>query len=432
MPEPQIRYVRTEDGVSIAYITIGDGPLVLYCSSQFLSMQHLLNDPPEDAWIGQLGDGVRQTLFDYAGIGASQRDVSDFSLGAQLRATEAVATRMPDAAFTLVGFGAGSLVAAVYATCHPDRVRELVCLFPRPSIITDRLVATMRDDWSLARRRLAGWAYPESVSTQRWFGNAARESMTPEVAAAYCEELLRTEAKEIYRRIPVPTLFCVGSAGQDREDALVLASLVPDCRVATVSNMGDGVASAVLEFMGVAVSGVNPTPATSDNTHRTVIILFTDIVDSTALTEQMGDAAFREKARDLDVELRRIIAEAGGTTIDAKTLGDGVLATFPAATQGIGAATRCAAAGDALGLPLHLGLHAGDVIHEQNNVFGGAVNIASRICGLSAPGEILVSDVVRGMARSSAGVEFEDRGEQHMKGVGEPVRVYAVLGGGEG
>jgi class 3 adenylate cyclase len=58
------------------------------------------------------------------------------------------------------------------------------------------------------------------------------------------------------------------------------------------------------------------------------------------------------------------------------------------------------------------------------------VNIAARICALSAPGEILVSDVVRGMARTSAGVSFEDRGEQEMKGVGEPVRVYAVRGAG--
>jgi class 3 adenylate cyclase len=57
-----------------------------------------------------------------------------------------------------------------------------------------------------------------------------------------------------------------------------------------------------------------------------------------------------------------------------------------------------------------------------------AVNIASRVFGLSAPGEILVSDAVRGTARSSAGVEFEDRGEQEMKGVGEPVRVYAARG----
>ena len=56
------------------------------------------------------------------------------------------------------------------------------------------------------------------------------------------------------------------------------------------------------------------------------------------------------------------------------------------------------------------------------------MNIAARICAISAPGEILVSDVVRGMARSSAGVTFDDRGEHEMKGVGEPVRVYAVRG----
>ena len=49
-----------------------------------------------------------------------------------------------------------------------------------------------------------------------------------------------------------------------------------------------------------------------------------------------------------------------------------------------------------------------------------------RLRGLCAPGEILASNVVRGMARSSAGVEFDDRGEHELKGIGEPVRVYAV------
>jgi adenylate cyclase len=77
-------------------------------------------------------------------------------------------------------------------------------------------------------------------------------------------------------------------------------------------------------------------------------------------------------------------------------------------------------------LGLHIGVHAGDVIREEGNVFGGAVNIAARICALSAPGEILVTVVVRGMARPAAGGAFEDRGERAMKGVGEPVRVYVV------
>src|SRR5207302_8121788 len=106
-----------------------------------------------------------------------------------------------------------------------------------------------------------------------------------------------------------------------------------------------------------------------------------------------------------------------------------VLAVFISARKAIEASLACASAGEHAGLALHLGLHAGDVIREDNNVYGGAVNIASRISGLSAPSEVLVSDVVRSLARTSAGVRFEDRGELALKGVGETVRVWAVRGG---
>ena len=128
----------------------------------------------------------------------------------------------------------------------------------------------------------------------------------------------------------------------------------------------------------------------------------------------------------MDAALRSVIREHSGTAIEGKLLGDGVLAVFTSARQAIEAALACARSGDDARLPLHLGLHAGDVIREDNNVYGGAVNIASRISGLSAHGEVLVSDVVRTLARTSAGVTFEDRGEQSLKGVGEPVRVWAV------
>jgi class 3 adenylate cyclase len=169
-----------------------------------------------------------------------------------------------------------------------------------------------------------------------------------------------------------------------------------------------------------------PLPGDAPTATGTAVILFTDIVSSTALTEHMGDAAFRDASRALDEQLRTAIRDAGGTPIDGKVLGDGVMATFLSASQAIAAALRCSDVSASSELQLHLGIHAGDVIREPNNVYGGAVNIASRICGVSAPGEILVSDVVRGMARSSAGVEFEDRGEQPMKGVSDPVRLYEV------
>ena len=113
-----------------------------------------------------------------------------------------------------------------------------------------------------------------------------------------------------------------------------------------------------------------------------------DIADSTALTEHLGDAAFRAKARDLDGALREVIREHAGTAIEGKLLGDGVLAVFTSARQAIEAALACGKAGGDAGLPLHLGIHAGDVIREENNVYGGAVNIVSRISGLSAAGEV--------------------------------------------
>ena len=158
----------------------------------------------------------------------------------------------------------------------------------------------------------------------------------------------------------------------------------------------------------------------------TAIILFADIVDSTALTEQLGDSVFRGRSSQLDAAMRAGIRDCGGTPIDGKVLGDGVMAVFSSAREAIAAAFHCEASADGTGLALRLGIHAGDVIREADNVYGGAVNIAARVSTLAAPGEVLVSDVVRSLGRTSSGVTFEDRGEHALKGVGEPVRVYAV------
>jgi class 3 adenylate cyclase len=423
--EPQIQYARTSDGVSIAYTNTGDGPPLLYCPDHVIALQHHWEDSSTNI-IRMLSARTSVTIFDAPGIGASQRDVSDFSLEAQVRAIEAVATHLPASKFTLVGTGTGTACAALYATRHPDRVRDLVCLYPTFTIVR-RTGAAIRDNWSLDRRRAAGaWKPDGPVSDQRWFSNAMRESMTAEVYAAYRAEFAGADLSAIYQRIQVPTLLCVAKAGPAREASLALASVVPRCRVATIPDTGSDFVVAILEFMGVDAAPGTPPPLTTGDARGAAVILFTDIVDSTALTERMGDARFREASRALDAALRDAIREAGGAAIDGKLLGDGVLATFPSAAQAIDGARRCVALSAASELGLHIGLHAGDVIHEENNVFGGAVNIAARICALSEPGQILVSDVVRGMARSSAGVQFEDRGEQAMKGVGEPVRIYAV------
>jgi len=188
----------------------------------------------------------------------------------------------------------------------------------------------------------------------------------------------------------------------------------------------EAVAAAIDEFLGEGEEAV----ARAEQPEGMAVLLFADIAESTALTEELGDAAFRAKARELDTSLRSVIRESGGTPVEGKVLGDGVLAVFTSARQAIDCALRCRAASQPLGLQLHLGIHAGDVIREGNNVYGGAVNIAARIAAASEPGEVLVSDTVRSLGRTSANVAFDDRGEHALKGVGEPQRLFAVRGGG--
>lgn len=164
--------------------------------------------------------------------------------------------------------------------------------------------------------------------------------------------------------------------------------------------------------------------ATADGAPDTLVILFADIVDSVSQTEQLGDAQFRERARDLDNALRTLVRKHRGTAVDGKLVGDGVLAVFPSARNAIACALECGAAAASVQFELHLGIHAGDVIRDGNNIYGGAVNIAARICAASNPGEVLVSDTVRGLARTSGGVSFQDRGEHVLKGIDEPWRLF--------
>jgi len=187
----------------------------------------------------------------------------------------------------------------------------------------------------------------------------------------------------------------------------------------------EAAAQTIVEFL----SGGEEAEPKTELPEGMAVILFADIVESTALTERLGDAAFREKARELDEALRAVIRECAGTPVEGKLVGDGVLAVFTSARQAIECALRCKGAGESVGLGLHLGIHAGDVIREGNNVFGGAVNIAARIAGASGPGEVLVSDTVRGLARTSAGVAFDDRGEQELKGIDEAQRLFGVREG---
>jgi class 3 adenylate cyclase len=261
-----------------------------------------------------------------------------------------------------------------------------------------------------------------------------RESTTGEFVARLIRAVYDTaNVIDLLPAIRMPVLVMQQRSTQlfTAESGREVAAGIPGARFllfeASTNWLGQNVfpelVDAITSFLGTA-TGVDEAGRRAATAPGTAIILFTDIVHSSALTERMGDAPFREASRALDNRVRAAIRDAGGTDVAGKLLGDGVMGVFTSAAQAIAAARACVTTSGEM--PLHVGLHAGDVIREDDNVYGGAVNIAARICDASAPGEILVSQTVRDLARTSAGVTFEDRGERQLKGIADAVRVYAV------
>jgi class 3 adenylate cyclase len=431
--EPPIQYAKTSDGVSIAYGVFGNGPPVVIASNIWGDLNLISSGLAQFRVVvdGLLSQGRRVIAYDGRGMGSSERAATDFSLEARMRDLDAVRDRLDLERFALLGRDHGAPTALAYAVDHPDQVSHII-LFEAYVRGADfygtvpflRAVRSMRemaeDQWDLFTMTLGGLITEfADVDQAKRSAERFKAGMDAKSFFALLDASNQFDLESLLPSVSQPTLvvhrpsFPVGSLEQSQ----ALAASIPEAQLVA----SDSPERAIDEFLGQVDRSPAPLPS------GTAIILFADIVDSTALTERLGDAAFRAKARDLDATLRAIIRDQSGTPIDGKLLGDGVLAVFTSARQAIEAAIACARCGDDAGLPLHLGLHAGDVIREENNVYGGAVNIAARISGLSAPGEVLVSHTVRDLARTSAGVAFEDRGEQSLKGVGEPVRVWAVV-----
>ena len=148
----------------------------------------------------------------------------------------------------------------------------------------------------------------------------------------------------------------------------------------------------------------------------TATIMFTDIEKSTALSQSLGDAAWSELIRSHYETLRRIVEGEGGTVV--KTLGDGAMFAFVSARSALRAAiaVQRAVTTDASPLVVRIGLHAGDVVHDEGDYIGLTVNKAARVTAAAAGGEIMVSNVVAELA-GDAEFSYGDPLQAELKGL---------------
>ncbi|MEX0786431.1 MAG: alpha/beta fold hydrolase, partial [Dehalococcoidia bacterium] len=366
--EPRIQYARRPDGARTAYATMGSGPVLIVAPGGATHIEWYTGDTPaQRAFCTGLAGHRTLVLYDRHGCGLSDRNRTDFRAEDDMLDIETVIAAVGADTVDLFGVSWGGNPMLAYAARHPERVRRLVLYGTFADGRRDDAIQAQLDARAALRR-----AEPEAYlrfEASRFFPSGTepetfqslvrmfRDSATREMLEKL--ETVRFDNQSVLLEIKTPTLVlhrrgdlvCPFPWGRYLARKLPNARFIPLQGDAHYPWVGD--AESVLRPTIEFLTDTPPSEAAPEHTaapQGTAIILFADIADSTALTERMGDTAFREKARELDESLRVAITSNGGTAIEGKLLGDGVLATFGAAREAIACASDIHDAGSHTGL----------------------------------------------------------------------------------
>ncbi|WP_299944289.1 adenylate/guanylate cyclase domain-containing protein [uncultured Ruegeria sp.] len=157
-------------------------------------------------------------------------------------------------------------------------------------------------------------------------------------------------------------------------------------------------------------------------------VMFTDIVNSSAIAEKLGDRVWTE-AIQKHFELARETIEAQGGTL-VKSLGDGTMSSFSSARAALMAAAelqrRNAANPDEPSVQIRIGIHTGDVIQTDDDFFGTVVNKAARVAAAAAPDEVYVSDATQLLVGGQDTLNFGPPVSMELKGLPGDHTVYSL------
>lgn len=161
------------------------------------------------------------------------------------------------------------------------------------------------------------------------------------------------------------------------------------------------------------------------STRLLAAIMFTDIVGYTSIMGRDEQQAFELLKRNRELQ-KPIIEQFNGRWI--KEMGDGVMASFNTVSDAVNAAIKIQEAYNTLkDFQLRIGIHLGEVVFENNDVFGDGVNIASRIQASAPPGSVYISESVYHNVINKKDFHAKFIKEENLKNVKEPVRIYEII-----
>jgi len=154
-------------------------------------------------------------------------------------------------------------------------------------------------------------------------------------------------------------------------------------------------------------------------------VLFTDIVDSTATLQRVGDAAWRTLLAAHNAAMRDQMNRFRGR--EKATTGDGFLAIFDSATRAVGCGAAMVRAAEKVGVAIRVGIHTGEVTLVGTDVRGVAVHTAARVLAIAGSGEVVVSGTTRDLLEGSD-YAFADAGSHELKGLTGMRSLYRLVG----
>ncbi|MCI0856735.1 MAG: adenylate/guanylate cyclase domain-containing protein [Chloroflexi bacterium] len=447
--EQELGFCTTSDGISIAYATVGEGPPLVYATGWPGHLSSEWETRHSRELIEDLAQGVTLIRYDMRGSGLSDREPGELSFENWVLDLEAVVDHLKLETFALLGLGflAGPIIIT-YAAAHPERVSHLIMSggYARgEELTTPERGRAMIDYISLYGFPIGAGSGDQSVEELRAFqdvGKIQTQAASLEVQGELARNLMSVDVSNAVDKISMPTLIMHGHddqvvpfrLGRNLAAAIPHSKFVPFDEPLSAPWMGQQrITNAIREFLGIEVeSKPAPAPAPAADVYT---ILFTDIEGSTELTQRLGDAKAQEVVHAHDQIVRDALRAHGGDEI--KHTGDGIMASFSSSSGAISSAVAIQQAVAAhvekhpdMPLSIYIGLNAGEPVAEAGpdgraDLFGTAVQLASRICDKAGPGEILVSNVVRELA-AGKGFLFSDRGESELRGFEDPVRLYEV------
>jgi len=421
-------------GLSIAYRTVGEGPLDILFIPGFISNVDLMADVP---WIrhnlNRLATLGRIVYFDKRGVGLSDRSLGSGTAEDRMDDLRAVADAAGIERATVIGVSEGGPLALLFAAAYPERVQSMVLwgtmarLLAAPDYpdgidpaLPEALFAIVEREWGTGTAFRYFVDMPDDDATKRATARYERQSATPRGAVEVLRHNVEIDVRGVLDAIHVPTLVIhreddpmvfspFGRYLADRIEGARYVELPGAWHVSGWVGRDDDLLDVVVEF----IAG---TPVATESEVDRVLstVLFSDIVDSTVHAAEMGDRRWRAVLEQHDEVTRREVERHRGVVV--KRLGDGVLATFDGPGRAVHAALAFEQAVAPLGLQLRAGVHTGEIERRGDDVAGIAVHIGARLSALAAPNEVLVSNTVKDLTVGSD-LQYADRGRHELKGV---------------